>query len=131
MLSTPVTRHSDGLLADRTKPLVTDDAALVSSTRLRSTATIDEPRRRTSLVRTGDSLRIRSLSMPYTIGIVLSVGVALFASYVGFDRDRAFYPTVVIVVASYYVLFAAMSRRVPCHHEQSGTSAACARVMGT
>jgi hypothetical protein len=27
---------------------------------------------------------------------------------VGFDRDRAFYPTVLIVVASYYVLFAAM-----------------------
>ena len=47
--------------------------------------------------------------MPYVIGIVLSVGVALFARYVGFDRDRAFYPTVVIVVALYYVLFAAMS----------------------
>jgi hypothetical protein len=31
---------------------------------------------------------------------------------VGFDRDRAFYPTVVIVVASYYVLFAAMSGSV-------------------
>jgi hypothetical protein len=27
--------------------------------------------------------------MPYVIGIVLSVGVALFARYVGFDRDRA------------------------------------------
>lgn len=27
----------------------------------------------------------------------------------GFDRDRAFYPTVLIVIASYYVLFAAMS----------------------
>lgn len=25
---------------------------------------------------------------------------------VGFDRDRAFYPTVMIVIASYYVLFA-------------------------
>ena len=47
--------------------------------------------------------------MPYVIGIVLSVAVALFARYVGFDRDRAFYPTVLIVVASYYVLFAAMS----------------------
>ena len=47
--------------------------------------------------------------MPYVIGIVLSVGVALFARYVGLDRDRAFYPTVVIVVALYYVLFAAMS----------------------
>ena len=46
--------------------------------------------------------------MAYVIGIVLSVGVALFARYVGFDRDRAFYPAVLIVVASYYVLFAAM-----------------------
>jgi hypothetical protein len=50
--------------------------------------------------------------MPYVIGIVLSVGVALFARYVGFDRDRAFYPTVMIVIASYYVLFAAMSESV-------------------
>mgnify|MGYP003294210410 CR=1 FL=1 len=40
------------------------------------------------------------------------VGVALFARYVGFDRDRAFYPTVMIVIASYYVLFAAMSGSV-------------------
>ena len=47
--------------------------------------------------------------MPYVIGIVLSGGVAVFARYVGFDRDRAFYPTVMIVIASYYVLFAAMS----------------------
>lgn len=50
--------------------------------------------------------------MPFVIGIVLSLGVALFARYVGFDRDRAFYPTVMIVIASYYVLFAAMSGSV-------------------
>ena len=37
--------------------------------------------------------------MPFVIGIVLSVGVALFARSVGFDRDRAFYPTVMIVIA--------------------------------
>ena len=47
--------------------------------------------------------------MPYVIGIVLSAGAAVFARYVGFDRDRAFYPTVMIVIALYYVLFAAMS----------------------
>ena len=46
--------------------------------------------------------------MPYVVGIVLSIAVALFARRVGFDRDRAFYPTVLIVIASYYVLFAAM-----------------------
>ena len=39
-------------------------------------------------------------------------GVALFARRVGFDRDRAFYPTVLIVIASYYVLFAAMTESV-------------------
>lgn len=46
--------------------------------------------------------------LPYVVGIVLSLGVAVFARWVGFDRDRAFYPTVLIVIASYYVLFAAM-----------------------
>jgi len=50
--------------------------------------------------------------MPYVIGIVLSVSVASFARCVGFDRDRAFYPTVLMVIASYYVLFAAMSDSV-------------------
>ena len=50
--------------------------------------------------------------MPYVIGIVLSVAVALLARCVGFDRDRAFYPTVLIVIASYYVLFATMSESV-------------------
>jgi hypothetical protein len=47
--------------------------------------------------------------LPYVAGIVLSIGVAMFARRVGFDRDRAFYPAVLIVIASYYVLFAAMS----------------------
>jgi len=46
--------------------------------------------------------------LPYVIGVVLSIGVAGFARLVGFDRDRAFYPAVLIVIASYYVLFAAM-----------------------
>jgi hypothetical protein len=55
---------------------------------------------------------MHAASMPYVIGIVLSAGVAVFARYVGFDRDRAFYPTVMIVIASYYVLFAAMSGSV-------------------
>ena len=50
--------------------------------------------------------------LPYVVGVVLSLGVALFARRVGFDRDRAFYPTVLIVVASYYVLFAVMSGSV-------------------
>jgi hypothetical protein len=47
--------------------------------------------------------------MPYVIGIMLSVAVAVFARSVGLDRDRAFYPTLTIVIALYYVLFAAIS----------------------
>jgi hypothetical protein len=50
--------------------------------------------------------------LPYVVGIVLSIGVALFARLVRFDRDRAFYPTITIVIASYYVLFAAMTGSV-------------------
>ena len=45
--------------------------------------------------------------MEYLIGVLLALAVAGLAMAVGFDRERAFYPTVVIVVASYYVLFAA------------------------
>jgi hypothetical protein len=46
--------------------------------------------------------------MEYLIGLILSLAVAGFAIIVGFDRDRSFYPTVLIVIASYYVLFAVM-----------------------
>jgi len=44
--------------------------------------------------------------MPYLIGLILALVLCLFAMLTGFDRDRAFYSTVVIVVAHYYVLFA-------------------------
>ena len=46
--------------------------------------------------------------MPYATGIVLALLTGLLGRLAGFDRDRAFYPTVLIVVASYYVLFAVM-----------------------
>ena len=47
--------------------------------------------------------------MGYLIGLFLSLAVAGLAIVIGLDRDRAFYPTVLIVIASYYVLFAAMA----------------------
>ena len=47
--------------------------------------------------------------MDYFVGIALALAVSLFAAFVGFDRDRAFYPVVTVVVASYYSLFAIMS----------------------
>ena len=37
--------------------------------------------------------------LPFIIGLVASAGVAFFARTAGFDRDRAFYPTVMIVIA--------------------------------
>ncbi len=40
--------------------------------------------------------------MEYLIGLILAVVVAGLATVVGFDRDRAFYPTILIVIASYY-----------------------------
>ncbi|MEO8314672.1 MAG: hypothetical protein ABI645_07745 [Pseudomonadota bacterium] len=46
--------------------------------------------------------------MAFFLGVVVALVVALFAMRVGLDRDRTFYATVTIVVASYYVLFAAM-----------------------
>ena len=44
----------------------------------------------------------------YVVGALLAPLVSGFARFVGLDRDGAFYPTVLIVVASYYVLFAAI-----------------------
>lgn len=46
--------------------------------------------------------------MAYFIGIVIALAVSLSATFIGFDKDRAFYPTVLAVIASYYVLFAVM-----------------------
>src|SRR5437879_12225854 len=47
--------------------------------------------------------------MEYFIGLILSLAVGVSATVIGLDRERAFYPTVLIVVASYYVLFAVMA----------------------
>src|SRR5690349_2830087 len=46
--------------------------------------------------------------MEYLVGLILALAVGGLAALVGMDRDRAFYPTVLIVSASYYVLFAVM-----------------------
>ena len=57
--------------------------------------------------------------MAYAIGIGLALVVSVFARSVGLDRDRALYPTVLVVIASYYVLFAVMG----------GSMRALARVL--
>lgn len=43
------------------------------------------------------------------IGLALALAVSGSAAWIGFDRDRAFYPVVMVVIASYYALFAVMA----------------------
>lgn len=47
--------------------------------------------------------------MEYAIGIAAAAAVGLFATLIGFDKDRSFYPVVLIVIASLYLLFAVMA----------------------
>jgi hypothetical protein len=44
--------------------------------------------------------------MPLIVGALLALGIGLLATLTGLGRERGFYPTLVIVIASYYVLFA-------------------------
>ncbi|MHB1207000.1 MAG: hypothetical protein ACYCZX_15630 [Rhodospirillaceae bacterium] len=46
--------------------------------------------------------------MEYFIGAAIALLVAAFAALAGFDREKSFYPTVLTISASYYVLFAVM-----------------------
>jgi hypothetical protein len=41
--------------------------------------------------------------------------VCAFAALVGFDRDRVFYPMLVTVIATCYILFAAIGSSTPVH----------------
>jgi hypothetical protein len=47
--------------------------------------------------------------MEYAIGIAAATAVGLFATVIGFDRERSFYPVVLIVIAALYLLFAVMA----------------------
>ena len=51
--------------------------------------------------------------MEYLIGVALAAAVCAFAVLAGFDRDRVFYPTMLIVIATYYILFAVMGSSTP------------------
>ncbi len=52
---------------------------------------------------------VRPLAMsplPTLIGLSLALVVGVMGTWTGLDRGRSFYPTVTMVIASYYVLFA-------------------------
>lgn len=70
--------------------------------------------------------------MEYLIGTLLAVAVAGSASLIGLDRDRAFYPTVLIIVASYNSLFAVMgsSSKVLAIELMVGVAFALLAVLG-
>ena len=44
--------------------------------------------------------------IPFIAGIFLAVGIAAFGKITRFEQDRSFYPTILIIIASYYILFA-------------------------
>lgn len=46
--------------------------------------------------------------MEYLIGVALAITVGLFTTIAGFDRDRSLYPVILLVISSYYGLFAIM-----------------------
>lgn len=46
--------------------------------------------------------------MEYLIGVILAALVCAFAMLARFDRDRVFYPTLLMPIATYYILFAVM-----------------------
>ena len=46
--------------------------------------------------------------MALVVGVVLAVAIAALAKVTRFDEDRSFYCTVLIIIASYYVLFAVL-----------------------
>ena len=47
--------------------------------------------------------------MELVAGVTLALFVSVFTTMTGLGRERGFYPVVLIVIASYYVLFAAMA----------------------
>jgi hypothetical protein len=46
--------------------------------------------------------------LAYLVGALLAFAAGGLGTVVGLDRDRAFYPTIMVVIASYYALFAVM-----------------------
>ena len=52
--------------------------------------------------------------MEYLIGVLVATATCTaFGMLAGFDRERVFYPMILAVSATYYILFAAMGRSTP------------------
>lgn len=44
-----------------------------------------------------------------SIGLGVALLIIVFAKFTQFERDRAFFPTILIIIASYYILFSIMA----------------------
>jgi len=62
--------------------------------------------------------------MEYLIGVAVAAAVYAFAMVSGFDRERVFYPTLLVVVGHYYILFAAMGSSTSVLAQESLAAAA-------
>lgn len=72
------------------------------------------------------------MNMEYLIGLALGLGVCGLGTAAGFERDRAFYPVMMIVIASYYVLFAVLGGDGPALNAELAMSVVfvCLAVIG-
>jgi hypothetical protein len=50
----------------------------------------------------------RRYLIPVVVGVLLAAGIAALAKFTRFDEDRSFYPTVLVIIASYYLLSAVL-----------------------
>jgi len=48
----------------------------------------------------------------FIAGVGLAVVLAVFGKFTGYEKDRSFFPTLLIVIASYYLLFAILDGSV-------------------
>src|SRR5262245_2341104 len=47
--------------------------------------------------------------MEYAIGVIAAVAAGVFGTFVGLDKERSFYSTVLVVIGLLYILFAAIA----------------------
>src|SRR5215475_4130003 len=62
--------------------------------------------------------------MSIAVGIVLALMIGGAATFIDLDRDRALYPIMMIVIASYYALFAVMGGSIQVLIVESAVAAA-------
>ena len=57
----------------------------------------------------GGSPAVNCAMLAFLIGVGAALAVGAFGTITGLDRERAFYPTALVAIASYYILFAVMA----------------------